>query len=209
MVVASLAASLKPERVDNQSTITSPTNIGTVQEAVKSFVQSSGIDLKEATWLALTDKVSAEFSTVTLAQVRNEFISDISAKLSAYQGMAEELAVVASTSSEFGGLMDDSDNLEKELSFLIGQASIQKTASFSVGSPELLSKSDVFSSLVIGDTNTENNNLLQVEISGSDYLNGYHFADGCPICRAEMAALGASTANNPELDETETNNSSN
>jgi len=174
--------------VDNQSTITSSKTLSSVRETVESFVQSSGINLQGASWLALTDKISSEFSTVTLAQVQNGSISDISAKLSAYQSIAEELAVTASPSSEFAGLMADLGSLEKELSFLIGQASIQKTASFTVSSSELVSQPDVVSSLGISNGSNEKNEILQVEISNADYLNGFHFADGCPIC--EAAALG-------------------
>ena len=189
-------------RIDNKSTVASWKTPVSVQEAVESFAQSSGIDLKGASWLTLTDKISAEFSTVTLAQVQNEFISDISAKISTYQSIAEELAVTASPSPEFAVLMADLESVEKELSFLIGQASIQKTASFTVSSSELMSQPDVVSSLGIGDTNTDNNEMLQVEISSADYLNGFHFADGCPICKA--AARGVvSTGSTNLIDSTQ------
>ena len=180
-----------------------------LSESISSFIQTSDIQLDDATWLALTDTVSDEFTTVTLAQVQTGLISDITSKLTDYQNVADELSATSTSSADYEDLLLRLEQIEQDISNTLGQTTLKKTATFTVETSDTASDYQVINRLTLSDLGNSDNELIQVEISGSDYLNGYHLADGCPICRAEMAALGASTANSPELDETATTNSSN
>ena len=173
---------------------------------------SDQVDLSEGSWLALKDNSSTNIDSVTLVQIQEANLELISAKITDLQALSASLETADGSSSNWEALNSSLNRLESELSQLIGLSSLRATATVSISSSDgasVTTNLDFAEPIEIINPDGSSTTIASVEISRDDFLNGFHFADGCPICKADMAALGAVSSVEPEFDETATTNSSN
>ena len=181
-------------------------------ERLNDYLSNSSVDLSSGDWVALGDTIS-DVRVVTLAQVEREVIDEVILKLGELKTLVDESTQIAEGSETHAQFLNSFDQLEGEISTLLGQSSVKTTATLMVdddiGDFEVRNTRSYVEALSLTEKNGAITKLAMIEISQDDFLNGFHFPDGCPICRAAMATEEAAGGSGPELDYTATTNTSN
>ena len=159
----------------------------TIGESVSEFLSTTDITINDGSWLALKDTKSTEMSQVTLVQVEAGGLDDIIGKLDQLSSVVDVLASLNSDSDAWDDTFAQYETLERELSQLIGLSTGQKTATLTINETdaEVSSQVNFVDRLTTAGIDGQTAQLAVVEVAKDDFLNGYHLADGCPICRAQ------------------------
>ena len=162
-----------------------------MSERTSSFVQTSDVDITAGNWVALTDTVS-DVRTITLAQVEDNLLDNITSKLSELGDLVASIENIPENSDQYNLAITQFDELEAEISALIGLSTIKATATFladpDTGNFEVKNTGSYVDVLSISDRYGDTTDIAVIEMSQRDFLNGYHLPDGCPICAAQVAS---------------------
>lgn len=184
----------------------------TVSDKLGAYLSNTTVDLSSGDWVALGDTIS-DVRVVTLAQVERAVVDELVVKLGELKTLVDGSTQLTEGSEAHEQFLDSFDRLEGEISTLIGRSSIKTSATLMVdddtGEFEVRNTGSYVEALSLTGKDGETTKLAMIEISQDDFLNGFHFPDGCPICRAAMATEEAAGASGPELDYTATTNTSN
>ena len=197
-ISSAIIGGYSPSRTNVGST-SSQLDLSMLSEKVTNLAEQSAVNISTGNWIALTDTMS-DSRTITLAQVEDNLLSDIISKLEQLKTLSEDIGDLEIDSFEFDTAMESFDALESELSLLIGLSTIRKTgtvlADSNDGEFSIRNTGSYVESLELVGADGSITELAMIEISDSDFLNGFHVADSCPICRAEAMSAASGTALN-------------
>jgi hypothetical protein len=150
----------------------------------------SSVELSNGTWALLQDTTATSGRTVTLVQIEESKLDGLIARLTDLKTAVDGLSLFDEGSSDYNLVASAIDSIENSLSDFLGDSILQKSATVQVesGTPiSITNYADFVSNEQIIGFDGEPIEIARIEISESDFLNAYHFPDGCPICSAQQA----------------------
>ena len=182
------------DRTNINSQVNAQTELKTLSEKASVLSSQSDIDISTENWIALTDTMS-DSRTITLAQVEDDLLTDIIGKLEKLNSLTTQIDDLEPGSIEFDSFLESFDTLEGEISALIGLSTIRKSATILAdsnnGEFSTRNVGSYIESLQLTTADGSVAEIAMVEISDGDFLNGFHLADSCPICRAEAMSVAS------------------
>ena len=156
-------------------------------EALSGYAEASSVDLSSGNWIALSDTIS-DIKVVTLVQVEGALLDNLTGKIGELKTLVDGSQAVIEGTTEYDQLMTDFDELESQISTLIGQSAINIKATIEVDPDtndfEVRNMGSYVQSLALTDKDGQAIDLAMIEVSQDDVLSGFHKRDGCPICQA-------------------------